>query len=1425
MTLSVPGGSGTLAALGGNGLGVVVGGTPTALTLTGTPAEINAYLADAGFGVTYNPLANSSADVTLTVTTEDNGFTGVDPNGGFGEESDTDLVTLDLLAVNDAPVTDLNGGTAGDDATATFTEDGGAIVIGTAAATITDINSTNLTSMTVTLTNRPDGDGLESLLLNAAATTAAAGAGLTVGYTAATGVLLITGSATLATYQTILRGVQYNNTDQAPTAGARTINVVVNDGTTPSLVNTSTVTVNALNDAPVTDLNGGAGGDDTTATFTEDGGAVVIGTAAATITDVDLANLASMTITLTSRPDGNALESLSLNAAATTAAAGLTVGYTAATGVLLISGPASVATYQTILQGVQYNNTDQAPTAGTRTINVVVNDGTASSAVNTSTVTVVPANDAPTSTDDNFTMNEDTIRILARSDFGTFADVDGNSIAAVKITALETNGSLEFDTTGGGAWAAVTINQEITAAHITAGRLRFVPDANEFGTPYATVGYQVGDGTTFSAAAYTLTINVTDVPENATPVGFADNVFLNGPSGVSVVLQNSWLLANDTDADLDTLTVKSAADGTNADVTAVGATTTTFTYNGGTSSTGSFTYVATDGIADTASTTVNITRGGDNATITGGAGNDILIDTRGSESTTLNGGGGSDFIVAGAGDDTIVGAANDTLLDGGSGNDSLQVGANFNDVSNAQIANIENVTLTAAGLTLNLGDQTEGFTITGSAGVNSITGGGGADTIVGAANDTLLDGGTGADTLNVGATFNDTGDGQIVNIETVTLTASGLTLTLDAQTEGFTVNGSTGVDTITTGSGNDVINSNGGSDTINTGTGLDVVNLTGATTATSWTVNLGSDAVQDKVVFTHADLGTGHNTIATVSNFNVANDEIAVTLGAAAIADGTFLTVTGTQTNISAGVEVIELVNAAWVGSLTADGDSGTIEGFIAAATDDIPTGNYTFIVYSDTTGTANAGIYSVNISDDTNPTAGSDMVVEHIMTLNGVGYGNLGDANFVATADPLILDLGAAGIELTGLGDGVSFDINADGLPDQMAWTVGEDGILALDVDGNGTIDSGAEIFSPDFAGGGHAGSLAALATLDENDDGLIDTRRQRLRQPEGLAGPRPRRRQRRRRADRPRGPRHHRHQSRRHGGRRLYQRPADPVRRHLHLRRRLDRQLRRSRVRHRARQPPHAVRRLPGLRRHRRKLRHRRGPRAHDHRGLRPRRQPRSLCAAGRQLPGWRQRRRLHPARTERRRYQGAGRCQRPDRRRELRGRGGARRLRHQQRRHRARDIREPDPAVERVSARRRQNAKEGPAGPSFLVGWADRLPPQPLPGFSFFGRRSVAARAPLPALGTGARTVATGAAYAVSLGFTPPSLTVTAPAAPLGLALHIAEHDAGTARHGVGIATGIALQADMGDRVGDVGPDLGRRTGASGDRTRSPPTAAHP
>jgi len=95
-----------------------------------------------------------------------------------------------------------------------------------------------------------------------------------------------------------------------------------------------------------------------------------------------------------------------------------------------------------------------------------------------------------------------------------------------------------------------------------------------------------------------------------------------------------------------------------------------------------------------------------------------------------------------------------------------------------------------------------------------------------------------------------------------------------------------------------------------------------------------------------------------------------------------------------------------------------------------------------------------------------------------------------VESVDPIVLDLGSPGIAFSQIDDGVQFDMDGDGVVDQVAWTAGgDDGILAFDADGSGTIDNSTEIFSQYFGGGSYTSGLAALATLDSNVNGLIDS------------------------------------------------------------------------------------------------------------------------------------------------------------------------------------------------------------------------------------------------------------------------------------------------------------------------------------------------
>lgn len=94
--------------------------------------------------------------------------------------------------------------------------------------------------------------------------------------------------------------------------------------------------------------------------------------------------------------------------------------------------------------------------------------------------------------------------------------------------------------------------------------------------------------------------------------------------------------------------------------------------------------------------------------------------------------------------------------------------------------------------------------------------------------------------------------------------------------------------------------------------------------------------------------------------------------------------------------------------------------------------------------------------------------------------------------ASVIVIPLGEeASVPLTSAAEGVSFDIDADGTPERVAWTRADSdtAFLAMDTDGNGSIDRGSEMFG-NHAVRGASNGLAALAQIDATGgDGAIDS------------------------------------------------------------------------------------------------------------------------------------------------------------------------------------------------------------------------------------------------------------------------------------------------------------------------------------------------
>lgn len=93
-------------------------------------------------------------------------------------------------------------------------------------------------------------------------------------------------------------------------------------------------------------------------------------------------------------------------------------------------------------------------------------------------------------------------------------------------------------------------------------------------------------------------------------------------------------------------------------------------------------------------------------------------------------------------------------------------------------------------------------------------------------------------------------------------------------------------------------------------------------------------------------------------------------------------------------------------------------------------------------------------------------------------------------TRSPLVLDLAAAGINLTELNEdgSVYWDIDNDGMLEASGWVGAGMGLLAVDLNENGGIDSQAELFGNQLATGADNG-FEALAAYDSNSDGVINS------------------------------------------------------------------------------------------------------------------------------------------------------------------------------------------------------------------------------------------------------------------------------------------------------------------------------------------------
>ncbi|MEM6477570.1 MAG: tandem-95 repeat protein [Pseudomonadota bacterium] len=228
------------------------------------------------------------------------------------------------------------------------------------------------------------------------------------------------------------------------------------------------------------------------------------------------------------------------------------------------------------------------------------------------------------------------------------------------------------------------------------------------------------DGTTEVSDIFRISLT----GQNSGPVAVDD-----GPFEIDVInvlaIEEALLLANDSDLDGDALTITAVTDGAGGDVSLEDG---NVVYRPFIDFEGDdqFTYTVSDGEAEaTASVSVAVVNDYRNTQV-GGDGSDFVVGGNGSD--LLAGGAGSDFLVGGNGRDALLGGAGSDFLLGGNGRDTIFGGTGSDFLSGGNGRD----------------------TIDGGEGSDFILGGNGRDTISGGAGTDFIFGGNGRDTFVFG---------------------------------------------------------------------------------------------------------------------------------------------------------------------------------------------------------------------------------------------------------------------------------------------------------------------------------------------------------------------------------------------------------------------------------------------------------------------------------------------------------------------------------------------------------------------------------------------------------------------------------------------------------------------------------------------------
>ncbi|KAF7771211.1 hypothetical protein PCIT_a4271 [Pseudoalteromonas citrea] len=753
------------------------------------------------------------------------------------------------------------------------------------------------------------------------------------------------------------------------------------------------------NAAPVVDLNSGTSGSDTTASFSEGSGAVSVITSP-TVTDTD--TITTITVSLTNDQDG-ASEGLNVSASAQNALTGVSgASDISLQDTLSITGAtATTAEVATFLQAITYNNSSDTPNTTSRTVTVVVNDGTDNSETRTAVISVANVTAASSSAASfnttsgtnlspaiRFSSDNETLTISSASHIvgSTAQGGDGTD----EIIVIDGSDLTQFTSLTTFETLSTYNNGSLTLSELQHDGFTTI---NGTGTNTFTLASADGDSTVTADAdieTYVLNaafnITLSGAAQNITGSTSADTVNIVGLSVTGTLAGGG---------DTDVLQMSTGANISNATVSAFES----LTLSGGASVT--MTEAQHDGFSTvTASGTDSITITSATDGLTGNSAVETYVL---SVANTFTLGGASQNLTGSGNDDTVnVNALSATgTLAGGSGTDTLVV-TNGGNISGATVSGFENLSVTAGGTVTINAAQLSSFTgtVSGSGTETiSVSGDGNVSTVSAIENYTLNDDSTNARSVTV------TSAGHSV---TATSATDAITFDLGALTFTGTITGeNTLADTLSLSSGANIsAGSISNVDNLTLASGSAVTmsasqhsSFTGTVTASgSETITISGDG--------------DFTTYSSIESYSVGDDS----------SNTRTVTISNGSTNVSASsstdVVTFDIGSSAYTGTLTGD----------ASQTDIVSASNG-----ADVSGGSYFNIGSLSLS------SGATVAID---------VANIGDFSTSIT--------GSAGSEIVKLMDGGTFDFSSTSVSSVEGVALGTNSNFTLTLTDNFASDGG---------------------------------------------------------------------------------------------------------------------------------------------------------------------------------------------------------------------------------------------------------------------------------------------------------------------------------------------------------------------------------